>query len=611
MDLVHRIWPRETDSLDLGGSFVERLKQLSAETHPPAQVDPVVPDGMAEVTAMSGTSTDASPAPGTNSAIQAMAVTSEPPPDGSNPDSSAEQTVVAAADGDGCNIPVPETVAGAPQAEQEEPAARTKDTAPAIFQASAAPTVPIADSTLPPNPPEAIPPTPQPEQIAPAESGDCQQPAPVDSPGPGRMLLDQVNSAVDQVEDPLKRGTTGTGESHDAFDSVHRQFEDDLRTRLDGALAEFERRMSSQTLVEDVVGQLEQRIRKGANSIFGEVQGQAWMMHNAVAGELRAFRDQFNSEIQERVALLDRSAQQALRMKESLEQALPKAEEAIRSLSLSGQEATVRLQAASDAFAERLSASRQELTREVESQKAALEALARDLRDDRAHLKEELESFQREAAAACEVLTRTAEKALERFNAEVSQVHERNQEELEKLAVEVEQRILSGGIVERATEQLSRATQEMVEPALDRIRAASQQADSAVETLGLTGRRVSGNLERARQEIESRLGSLLGEQLNVLESTMSGFQQKAAEDLGDLVERVVSQSTRQLDERLHGLVQDLFTTTNNQINGAARATLTTLHDGLKEVFEQESVNEAPAGEESADQESAEEVPDRQ
>lgn len=584
MDLVHRIWPREADSLDLGGSFVERLRQLSAETRPAPTGGSDAPEILAVPDASAEADGSASRAPSESAGVPAVAVSTETLPVAeAGADGAADSGAVPDATGDGREAPEATASAGETQQPQDQSTASDPELVAVTAEPSSAARAEDSPSVSNPPEPVAVAPSSQ-ESPSPSANGDHPSQTSDAVPGPGQKLLDQFNSAVERVNQPEMNRPPETGGAHGEFDSVHRQFEADLRTRLDGALAEFERRMSSQTLIEDLTGQLEERIRKSASSIFSEVQGQAWMMHNAVAGELRAFRDQFNKEIQERVALLDRSAQQALRLKESLDQSLPKAEDSVRSLSQSGQEASARFQAASDAFTERLSVSRQELSQEVENQKAALEALARDFSQDRSRLKEELGSFQREAAAACEVLSRTAEQALQRFNSQAAEVHSRNCGELEKLAVEIEQRVLSGGLVERASEQLSRATQEMVEPSLNRIHKASEEANAAAESLTHASRCVSANLDTARQEIESRLGSLLGEQLNVIETTMTGFQQKASEDLGDLVERVVSQSTRQLDERLHGLLQDLFVSTNNQINGAARATFTTLHDGLKEVF---------------------------
>lgn len=271
---------------------------------------------------------------------------------------------------------------------------------------------------------------------------------------------------------------------------------------------------------------------------------------------------------------------------------MPKAEDTLRSLSASGQEASAKFQEASKVFADQLRLSHEELSRDVDARREALQDLTQNLRQEGQQLNEQMEKFRNEAAAACDVLGRASDLSLEKLNAVADEANTRAREGLEHTAGEIERRILSSDLVEKATERLGKATQEMVDPSLDRIRQASQDADSRAESLSATGGRVAEQLEAARQQIEARLDSLLGEQLNLLEGTMSGFQRKASEELGGLVERVVAESTNQLDGRLHGLLQDLFTSTSKQINTVARATLTDMHDGLKEAFKPQDA--APA-----------------
>lgn len=480
--------------------------------------------------------------------------------------------------------------------------------------------------------------------------------------GPGRQFVDRFHAAVDRAGGSGGKGTAPIWEPPSGLQSIQKQFEDDFQKRMDGALAEFERRLSSQALVDDVAGQIEQRIRLVADGIFKEVKGQAWTMHSAVAGELRSFRDQFGKEIEERVGMLDRAAQQALQLKEKLETTLPKAEGALQSLSASGQEASAKLQGVSKESEERLRLFQQDVLQEIDSQKEALQTLAQTLRQDGLQLQEQMERFRAEAGGAGEVLGRTTDESLEKLNAaageasarfrqdvseeidsqkealqtlaqglrqEGQQLQEqmekfraeaggafealgratdqsleklntaadeasaRAREGIENLEAEVERRVLSGGLVEKATERLGKATQELVEPSLERIRMASQEADSAAESLAGTGQRVAEQVEEARKQIEARLDSLLVEQLSQVEGAMSGFQRTASEELGSVVERVVAQSTIELDERLHGLFQDLFVTTSKQINTAARATLSNMQEGLKEAFNPPAADPAP------------------
>lgn len=405
--------------------------------------------------------------------------------------------------------------------------------------------------------------------------------------GPGRQFMERLHASVGRADGDAKNSAPGWEVTPD-FHAIQEQFESDFRKRLDGALAEFERRVSSQALVDDISGQIEQRIRVVADGIFKEVKSQAWMMHSAVAGELRSFRDQFAKEIEERVGVLDRAAQHALQLKEKLEEIVPKAEDTLRSVSASGQEASARFEAVSRAFAEQLRLTQDEVSRDVETQKGALQGLTHGLREQWQQIEEKMEKFRGEAAAAIDLLGRASDQSLEKLAAAAEEVGARTRHGIEKLATEIERRILSGGLVEKATERLAKSAQEVLDPALERVRRASQAADSTAESLASAGQHVADQFDSARQQIEARLDGLLNEQLNLLEGAMSGLQRKASEELGRLVERVVAQSTSQMDERLHAMLQDLFATTSKQINTAARATLSNMNEGLKQAFKPEA-----------------------
>lgn len=433
-----------------------------------------------------------------------------------------------------------------------------------------------------------------PEAKRPGEE-PSREPAPSSpaSRGPGRQFMERFHAAVDRADPATEKSPASNWETPPDFQSIQKQFEADFRKRIDGALAEFESRISSQALVDDVAGQIEQRIRLAADGIFKEVKSQAWTMHSAVAGELRAFRDQFGKEIEERVGMLDQAAQQALQSKEKLEETIPRAEDAVRSLSVSSQEASDKFEAAAKGLEEQLRRTGEELSREIESQMEMSQTLSAKLRQEASQLNEQMETFRGESAAARDHLGSAADQSLEKVNAAAEETGARAREGIENLAREIERRILSGGLVERATERLGEATQEMVEPALDRLRKATEESRSAAESLSTEGQRVAGQLDSAREQIEARLDGLLGEQLNLIEGAMTGFQRKASEDLGGLVERVVAQSTSQLDDRLHGLLQDLFATTSQQINTVARASLTNMNEGLKEAFKPQGSGPLP------------------
>jgi hypothetical protein len=358
--------------------------------------------------------------------------------------------------------------------------------------------------------------------------------------------------------------------------------------------------VSSPALPENFAEQLEQQTRQAADHILREVQGQARVMLNAVAGELRSFRDEFGKEIQERAGTFDRVAQQALEWKEKLDEALPRAEEVLRSLAVARQELSGQVASASEAVAGQLQSSREALLLEIETHTATLRELVDERHQSEVRLREEIDKFQREAAAACDVVSHLADHSLERLNAEIEQATGRVRAGMQDLATEVEHRILSGGLVEKATDRIEKAAQVVVDPAVERIRNAGAEAETVADSLDRAGREVVGRMGAVRQEIEERLDTLMGEQQGLLEASMAGFHRKAAEELGNLVERVVAQSSQQLDERLQSVCQDLLAATSKQINGAARSTLSTLHQGLKEVFEPENApGQADSGEGSS------------
>jgi hypothetical protein len=401
----------------------------------------------------------------------------------------------------------------------------------------------------------------------------------------GCLSLERVDASDHGAEASGQASAAPAGEMPPDFRNVSREFEADLQSRFNQALADLERRIASEALVEEVAGPLEERIRVAANGIFKEAQNQTWMMHNAVAGELHTFRDQFAKEIQERSGLLDRATRQALELKESLEESLRKGEEALRSLSIAGKETTSQFQTASDVFDNHLRESREALSREISAHRDALEKLRQSVRQDELQLKEEVEKFRSDATAACELVARRTDESLDRLNSTAADVHTKTHDGLERLRADTERRFQSAGLVEKATEHLADATQQIVEPSLERIRKAAQDADSSMSALANHEIQILRQLDAARDEIDSRLQSLLGNQLQLLDATMAGFQSKASEELGKFVERIVAQSSEQLGERLHGMFQDLLTTSSREINGAARTTLSTLHSGLRDIFD--------------------------
>jgi hypothetical protein len=512
---------------------------------------------------------------------------------------SAGESAVATAVAESEPQPNPETVAE-PQSGSEQADANSSSTAPA----QAVPFAPADGRRLfhvprwggKPPAEDGGDPVGKPTEVAQPMLKTRQAAAPSTPAlaGVGQQFLDRVKAGGGRREPDSEGSSVSVQRAVAELQTARQQFEAELRARLDGALAEFERRLPAPLPVGEVTAQLEEKAKIAADKISREVQGQAWVMLNAVANELRSFRDQFGKEIQERVGLLDQATRQALQLKEKFEETLPKAEDLLRALSASGQEASAQLQAASASLAEQLQVAREELSRETEARAEMLRTLAHDCHLEEQRLGEQVEKLRREAEAAGDVLGRIADQSIERLNTGADEAEARIRNGLEKLAAEVERRILSGGLVEKATGQIERAAAQVVEPSVERILQAGAQADSSVESLNRTSRELVSRLEAARQEIELRLDGLVNAQQNLLGATISGFQRKATEELGNLVERVVAESSEQLNERLHTLFQDLLATGSQQINSAARTTLNTLHQGLKDVFEAPASNEVAA-----------------
>ncbi|MDE3136296.1 MAG: hypothetical protein KGL59_06965 [Acidobacteriota bacterium] len=593
MDIVHRIWSREPASADTGLSLAERLKQLTEEKPSDESEKPGKTGKQAQSAASSASAPD-SPV--------TVATDVDPPAEG---ESSAETEALDSEDGR----------TGKPAANAQPDsfatAAEMKAHSPADKLASAFAHGPQSGANSPSGPGRKVFRAPRwgskPENLESADRDESSQEVtglsaqvrhedPSLSPASAELdpqLLEQIKEAVDRAE---KNGETALSSVHEflaEWQSAQQKFEAGIQERLDGALAQVERRLSSPVLPENFAEQLEQRTRQATDHILREVQAQARVMLNAVAGELRSFRDEFGKEIQERTGTLDRAAQQALEWKEKLDASLPRAEEVLRSLSVARRELSAQVQSASTDVEAQLQSSREALRQEIESETASLQRLLEERRQGEERFRKEIEKFQRESAAACDVLGKLADHSIERLNAEAEEATGRVRAGLENLATEVERRILSGGLVERATGEIETAAQAVVEPAIERVKSAGAEAESAADSLNRAGQEVVGRMGAARQEIETRLDALMGEQQGLLEASMAGFHRKAAEELGNLVERVVAQSSQQLDERLQVLCQDLLAATSKQINGAARSTLSTLHQGLKEVFEPET-NEAEA-----------------
>jgi hypothetical protein len=621
MGFVQRIWPREPAPAPLSLSLTERLKQLSEqaqheeptnEAAAPAGPDNSVPAPAAAqdpaVTAEMGSAAEAGLAVEAQRDEQEQSAPVEAT--AADPGSAAVEEEVL----EQSHTETSEAEAS-PVAAEQEPAIEAS-TEPENVSLKQEVTVPESAPDTEPEPVKAEsytgtgffrPPTcncepenqgngdlangnghvsEKPQEIGQESVSLAPTPASLESVMP---LLEQFKAAVDRVEARGESTLVSVQQALAELQTAKQEFEIEIRDRLDVAIAEYERRLTSQAFVEDTAGQFEERTKQATSKIFHEVKEQAWVMLNAVGSELRTFRDQFGKEIQNRAILLEEATQQAMEVKEQLEETLPVAKDILHSLPLAGEEAVARVQATSEAITGQLHSAREALSAEIENQKNALKALLRDCHQDEMRLKEEIEKFQTEAGAAYDLLYRRADESLERVSAGAEETGSRVRAGIENLAGEIEQRLLSGDVMVRAAAQIERAAQEVVEPALERIRDAGAQADTAAGTLTRTSEEVVGRLGTARQEIESRLNGLMGEQQALLESSIYGFHRKAAEELGNVVDRIVAQSTQQLDERLHSLFDDLLTSTSEQINRAARSTLDGLHDGLKGVFEPEGV----------------------
>lgn len=609
MDIMFRIWPREVPPAAPETSLTERLKQLAdghssgasasapGEAGRTEQAKRPADAQRAEAAAMEAAECEA-PAPKAANAVKEKQVPLAISP--SNGNGAARVASVTDTAGE------PAVATAVAESETRSNPENDPDPQNGSVQAggnsSAAPVLTQASPAMPANggrlfrvprwgskPPaeEGGDPVAQQTEIAQAaveepQTATSSTPAPA---GASQQFRERLNAASGRPEPGGEVPSAPVQQAVAELQTARQQFEAELKARLDAALAEFERRIPAPLPVEDVTAQLEEKAKIAADKISREVQGQAWVMLNAVANELRSFRDQFGKEIQERVGLLDQATKQALQLKEKFEETLPKAEDLLRALSVSGQEASAQLQATSTALAEQLRVAREELSRETETRSETLRTLVQDCHLEEQRLGEQVEKLCREAEAAGDVLGRMADQSIERLNAGADEAEARVRSGLEKLAAEVERRILSGGLVEKATGQIERAAEQVVEPAVERILQAGSRADASVESLNRASQELVGRLDSARQEIELRLDGLVNAQQNLLAATMSGFQRKATEELGNLVERVVAESSEQLNDRLHTLFQDLLVTGSQQINSAARTTLNTLHQGLKDVFE--------------------------
>lgn len=338
----------------------------------------------------------------------------------------------------------------------------------------------------------------------------------------------------------------------------------------------------SPTLVGETGEQLERAIQEAAQKVFFEAREQTWSVLGAVNAELRTFREQFGKEIEERISLCDRVTQQALEVQRRVEDTLPRASEVLRSLPLAGEEATAQVQAAVMASTDQLQDSREALSEEFESQKKTLQALAQDCLQKELRLKERTEKFERESAAACDLLGRIAEECFDRLQARANEIDARGRAVAEKLEIEIEQRILSGRLIERATAQIEKAAQAVVKPAPERIWNAGAKAESVADR-GV--HEVVGRVDTAEPPIAWRLATVMGEKQGLRESSMRGFHHNATVELGNLIDRVVAQSSQRLDERLHSLSKGIFNSADDQVKGMARSTLGTVHEGLEGAFE--------------------------
>lgn len=596
MDLVHRIWSKEEPVSTLNLSLAERLKQLSGQveadepaTEADAQAEPSRADAAAAAT------TDGSAAAGAEVRSGAAAATNVRTGE-------QEASKAAKAPKNPSETPVTEggpTAAAAPSTGEVAVASPNEKELPKGVASSSA-ALPDAANTKPDNGKRFF--------RAPRWGSKPEKPANGDSPEANRVADSSAGTqppepSAESPAEPVAAAVDGGGPTAEnalvsvqqalaELQTARQQFESEIRDRLDGAIADYQQRLATDTLAGDAAGQFEEKTKQATDKIFHEVKAQAWTMLNAVAGELRAFRDQFGQEVREHSGQIEEATRQAMQVRDNLNEALPLAREILQSLPQAGQEAAEQVRAASSAAVDEMQSSHQSLSAEIENQKNALKSLLQGCHEDEARLKEEIEKFRAEVGAAGEAQERTAGESLERLRSGAQETDTRLRSGLEELAGQIEQHLLSAELVDKATAQIETAAQQnVVEPALERIQNACSQADNLTESINRTSQGVIDRLGSARQQIESRLDALITEQRAVLESSMNGLHRKAAEELGNVVERAVAQSSQQLDDRLRSLFDNLLSSTSEQINGATRATLDTLHDGLKDVFEPETEKE--------------------
>lgn len=616
MGFRQRIWPREAAPSPLDLSLTERLKKLS-ELAQEQQASKAMasPAGRAETAPAPAAASDTATTEVQESGAETVPADAVQPSEheesapaeaaAADPGSAAEEEAIPAED----NPEIPAQAETTPVAALPEPAvevATEVENGTPQEEVSVAQTTPEPEAIESCTAGEASDSAPEKQENGDhaKETGQIQDPS-TESRQDAAAVAPDPPSATPAPPSPEKfeapaNAIEPTGESVLAsirqelaeLRSARQEFEIEIRDRLDVAIAEYERRLTSEALAMEASGQFEGKTKQATDKIFREVKEQARGMLNAVGNELRTFRDQFGKEVQDRAVMLDEATRRAMRIKEKLDETLPVAEEVLHSLPLAGQEAATQVQAAAAAIADQLNGSHQALSLEIENQRSCFKTLLQDCHQDEMRLREEIEKFRTEIAAASELPARLAEESMERLRAGADEVDARLRTGLESLAGQIEHRLLSPEVVEKATTQIETAAQQQVlEPALECIWNASVEADSAAECLNRASQDVMGRLGAARQQIEARLDALMGEQQVVLESSLKGLHRRAADELGNVVERVVEQSTQQLDVRLHALFDDLLNSTNEHIDGVARTTLSNLHDGLKGIFEPESVEE--------------------
>lgn len=371
------------------------------------------------------------------------------------------------------------------------------------------------------------------------------------------------SSAIECVEENGKEILSSVQQALADLQIARQEFEVEIRDRLESAISEHERQTSSPTPAREAREQLERATQDATRKIFLEAREQAQSVLGAVNAELRTFREQFGKQIDERVSLCDRVTQQALEVNRRVEDTLPQAREVLRSLPLATEEATAQVQAV-------LADSRMAFSEEIESQKKTLQILVQDCRQGELRLKERIEKFEKESGAACDLLGRIAEECFGRLQARADEIDAQVRAGAENLAIEIEQRILSGGLIETV---------------LERIRNAGAKKESAAKPIDRSVHEVVGRLNTTERQIASRLPAPTRGKQRLPEPSMRAFNHNAAVELGNLIERVVAQSSQQLDARLHSLSNGSLTSANDPINRKAHSTLGTVHEGMKGGFE--------------------------